>query len=258
MLTVSVMADIDRFISLGEQEQNTYAHLGIPTDILYIYREVVKGKNVHELGQVITMDGLRESYNSFGVIASEITFSLNSYLMLRTRYTDKPTDWSEEMLRYKVDGDFLLRLKSDGYDTHFDESRKSMGYGFIGDGNPYFEIFEGYPYTPRHTIDWWWYALKRGIHASLPREGRIVLKLRRNKGEDEGELVFESVAKLEKFLLKEGVGTYMSSEGRIAIRVTDSIYSGTNTIWCGSAEDKIPLNGIYLTDLVVPRMSVLI
>lgn len=253
-----VLRDIDRFLSLGEREQKAYFRLGIPSDIMYVYKEIKNGKKVHEEVTIMSISGIRANYNKDGIISSQLYWGLHAYLNLKTCYSDNQSDWCEETLRYAVDGSFLDRLEAKGYDVELDRSRKTLGYGFMSGGKAYFEIFEGYPNTSRYRIDWWWVATRRGMYAALPREGEIKILLTETETGAQSELVFKDMKEFDDFLLKDGVKTYMSADGNVAFRFMSTIHGQSRATIFDADGGAAQLNGKHLTNIVIPEMTILI
>lgn len=246
---------ITKFITLGALEQRAYERLGVPTSLVYEYREIKEGKQINTDKQEITIEDLKREYNTNGILRARLSWSLATYLSLNTYYSDKNDDWSEEVLRYQVDKAFLERLKAQGFDVDYNLKPKSMGYGFIGFDTPFFNIFEGYPNTSRLKIDWWWQVLKRAIEQVTPEGQRINLTLKEKDTGERSNLTFKNRDHFLEFFTKDGVMTYMDAEGRLAFRFMHTIYGESRAeVKDHESQQSLALSGIHLTNIHIPQM----
>ena len=268
-MTNDVASKVNKFILLGELEQKVYTRLGIPTGLIYKYESMVNGQ-VDRHMQPITIEELKREYNLDGIIKARLTWGLGVYLSLTTYYTDSKNDWSEEVLKYQVDKDFLQRLKAKGFDTEYHDTNKTMGYGFFGDEaeakkgffgdeSAFFKIFEGYPNTSRLGIDWFWQVVKRAVTVAMPDGKPIEIALRNVLTEETSTITFESREEFLKFLTQDGVMTYMSANGRVAFRFTSTIYGENRASVVDHQTRKfMPLSGLHVTSILLPQMPIFI
>lgn len=254
-----VVQSVRKFITLAQLEQQTYKHLGIPTNLIYNNRDIKDGQYVSSETQTITIEELKKEYNLEGIKKARLSWHLATYMSLNTYYGDNDRSWSEEVLSYQIEKSFIERLEAQGFYTELDAKPKTMGYGFIGDSVPYVEIFEGYPRQSNLPTDLWWQTLKRALEKVVPSEGVIKLTL---KDKDEGDTLFLTFENREKFfnlLTHDGVSTYMNASGEIAFRFMSTIHGDNRAGLLDYQTQKyIPLGGIYLSNIRVPQMPIFI